>query len=65
MPDSYQQLHKVTVEILWVHVSVAKVGPRFEEITGLSHPLAEQGKVTLESGVKNHERIIKAQKVES
>lgn len=51
MPDSYQQLDKILVEILWVQVrSVAQVGPCFEEVAGLGQPLAEQGKVILESG---------------
>lgn len=51
MPDSYQQLHKIIAEVLWVQVrSVAQVGPCFEDVTGLSQPLAEQGKVILESG---------------
>lgn len=51
MPDSYQQLDKILVKILWVHVrSVAKVRPCFEEATGLGQPLAELDKVILESG---------------
>lgn len=65
MPDSYQQLNQIIVEILWVQVrSVAKVGPCFEEVTGLNQPLAEQGKVILESEGESHKRIIKAQKVD-
>lgn len=51
MPDSYQQLDEMAGEFLWVQVrSVAEVGPGSEEFTGLSQPLAEQGKIVLESG---------------
>lgn len=41
----------MVVEVLWVQVrSVAEVRPCSEEVPGLSQPLAEQGKVVLESG---------------
>lgn len=41
----------MVAEVLWVQVrSVAEVGPRSEEVPGLSQPLAERGKVVLESG---------------
>lgn len=50
----------MVVEVLWVQVrSVAEVGPRSEEVPGLSQPLAEHGKVVLESGGEK-KRLIKS-----
>lgn len=60
-PDSYQQLDQMVAEVLWVQVrSVAEVGPRSEEVPGLSQPLVERGKVVLKSGGEK-KRLMKAQ----